>query len=255
MDPELIRLANDIANSIAEKIRGEDRIRLRKNVGIGADGTPTKLIDKVAEDIAIEKIQESSLPVNLLSEEIGFMDFGGIYTIILDPIDGTRNAIRGIPFYAVSVAVGKDRLKDTEYGIIINIPTGDTFFAEKGKGSYLNNQKIISPQNAPKKPLYSIMMNKNLPEFIFENHVRSLGAASLELSLVATGAIDCFVCAKEYLRVTDLAAGALILREAGGYVYNAEGEELDMNLDVTERTSVVASADERLIFEIINAIK
>ena len=135
MDPELIRLANDIANSIADKIRGEDKNRLRKNIGVGADGTPTKLIDKVAEDIAIEKIQESPLPVNLLSEEIGFMDFGGIYTIILDPIDGTRNAVRGIPFYAVSVAIGKDRLKDTEYGVVINIPTGDTFFAEKGKGA------------------------------------------------------------------------------------------------------------------------
>ena len=255
MDPELIRLANDIAYSIANKIRGEDKNRLRKNIGVGADGTPTKLIDKVAEDIAIEKIQESSLPVNLLSEEIGFMDFGGIYTIILDPIDGTRNAVRGIPFYAVSVAIGKDRLKDTEYGIVINIPTGDTFFAEKGKGAYLNNHRIISPQYIPKKPLYSIMMSENIPEFIFDNHIRSLGAASLELSLVAMGAIDCFMCAKDYLRVTDLAAGTLIVREAGGFVYDIEGRELDMNLDVTERTSVIASTNERMIFEILEVIK
>lgn len=255
MDPELIRLANDIANSIADKIRGEDKNRLRKNIGVGADGTPTKLIDKMAEDIAIEKIQESPLPVNLLSEEIGFMDFGGIYTIILDPIDGTRNAVRGIPFYAVSVAIGKDRLKDTEYGIVINIPTGDTFFAEKGKGAYLNSHRIISPQYIPKKPLYSIMMSENIPEFIFDNHIRSLGAASLELSLVAMGAIDCFVCTKEYLRITDLAAGTLIVREAGGFVYDIEGRELDMNLDVTERTSVIASTNERMIFEILEVIK
>ncbi|RKX44981.1 MAG: inositol monophosphatase [Thermotogae bacterium] len=253
MDRELIRLANEIANSIADKMKNEDKNKLRKNIGIGADGTPTKLIDKVAEDIAVEKIQETSLPVNLLSEEAGFLDFGGIYTIILDPIDGTRNAVRGIPFYAVSVAIGKERLKDVEYGIVINIPTGDTFFAEKGKGSYLNNQRIISPQYVPKKPLYSIMMNKGIPEYIFENHIRSLGAASLELSLVATGAIDCFVCMKDYLRVTDLAAGALIVREAGGYVYNAEGKELDMGMDVTERTSVIAATSEKLIFDILSS--
>jgi len=155
MDRELIRLANEIAHSIADKMKDEDKNKLRKNIGVGADGTPTKLIDKIAEDIAVEKIQETSLPVNLLSEEAGFLDFGGIYTIILDPIDGTRNAIRGIPFYAVSVAIGKDRLKDVEYGIVINIPTGDTFFAEKGKGSYLNNHRIIfTPVRAKKTPLF-----------------------------------------------------------------------------------------------------
>ncbi len=253
MDQELIRLANEIAKSIADKMKNEDKNKLRKNIGIGADGTPTKLIDKIAEDIAVEKIQETSLPVNLLSEEAGFLDFGGIYTIILDPIDGTRNAVRGIPFYAVSVAIGKDRLKDVEYGIVINIPTGDTFFAEKGRGSYLNNHRIITPQYVPKKPLYSIMMSENIPEYIFENHIRSLGAASLELSLVAMGAIDCFVCMKDYLRVTDLAAGALIVREAGGYVYNAEGEELDMDMDVTERTSVIAATSEKLIFDILSS--
>lgn len=255
MEPELIRLANDIANSIAERMRKEDKFKLRKNVGIGADGTPTKLIDKLAEDIAIEKIQESSLPVNLLSEEIGFVDFGGLYTMILDPIDGTRNAVRGIPFYAVSVAIGKEKLKDTEYGIVIDIPTGDTFFAKKGEGSYINNHRILAPQYVPKKPLYSITMSENIPKVVFDGYVRSLGAASLELCLVATGAIDCFICTREYLRVTDIAAGALIVREAGGCVYNANGEDLDMDLDVTERTSVIASANEEMIFKIIGKIK
>jgi len=95
-------------------------------------------------------------------------------------------------------------------------------------------------------------MSENIPRYIFENHIRSLGAASLELSLVAMGSIDCFVCMKDHLRVTDLAAGALIVREAGGYIYNAEGEELDMDMDVTERTSVIAATSEKLIFDILD---
>lgn len=254
MDPELVRLANDIAESIANRIREEDKNKLKKNIGVGADGTPTKLIDKVAEDIAIEKIQESHLPVNLLSEEAGFVDFGGIYTIILDPIDGTRNAVRGIPFYAVSVAIGREKLSDAEYGVVINIPTGDMFFAEKGKGAHMNKRRVSVTQHIPNRPLYSIMMNKRIPDFILDAHVRSLGAASLELCLVAIGAIDCFICIKDYLRVTDLAAGALIVREAGGYVYNCEGEELDMTLDVAERTSVIAASNEKIIFDILNNI-
>ena len=255
MNQDLVRLANEIARSIAEKIRKERRTDLKKNIGIGADGTPTKLIDKLAEEIAMEKLRESHLPVNLLSEEAGFIDFGGEYTIILDPIDGTRNAVRGIPFYAVSVAIGREGLRDVEYGIVINIPTGDTYFAERGKGAYLNNRRISSPQYPMGKPLYSIMLGKNLPDQIFDNHIRSLGSASLELSLVAHGSIDCFICPKDHLRITDLAAGVLIVREAGGCVCDIEGEELDMGLDITERTSVVAGISEKVIFDVINYLR
>jgi len=81
---EVKELCLGIARRIREKVleKSKNPLELDKNVGIGADGTPTKQIDKLAEDIAIECLRHSKIPVNLLSEEIGFLDFGGEYTVI-----------------------------------------------------------------------------------------------------------------------------------------------------------------------------
>ena len=103
MDEELKKAAYSIVNKIYEEIIKIPHFEFHKyivNIGIGADGTPTKYIDKFAEDIAIDFIKKSKLNVNILSEEAGFLDFNGDYTFILDPIDGTRNAVRGIPIYS-----------------------------------------------------------------------------------------------------------------------------------------------------------
>ena len=91
---------------------------------MGADGTPTQWIDRYAEDIVLDTVADTK--INILSEERGYIDNGGDYTLILDPIDGTRNAIHNIPFYAISLAIGKEKLGDVQYGLVRNIPTGDT---------------------------------------------------------------------------------------------------------------------------------
>ncbi|HDO19571.1 MAG TPA: inositol monophosphatase, partial [Thermoplasmatales archaeon] len=140
-----------------------------------------------------------------------------------------------------------------EYGIVINIPTGETFMAEKGKGAFFNNNRIIAPQHTPRKLIYSVMLEKKVPDTILQGHMRAMGSSSLEMCLVARGSIDCFACLKEYLRVTDIAASTLIVREAGGYVYDMEGKELDMPLDVAERTSVIAAPREDIIFRLLES--
>ena len=121
MNSEVKELALKITKSIYRKIRSlqSQGINLGRNIGIGADGTPTEYIDKIAEDIAIRYIEKSRIPVNLLSEEAGYIDRDGEYTFVLDPIDGTRNAIRGIPFYSTSLAIGRDTLDSVEYGIVL----------------------------------------------------------------------------------------------------------------------------------------
>ncbi|MCD6467816.1 MAG: sugar kinase, partial [Thermoplasmata archaeon] len=143
MEREIKQLSMKIARGIARAVKKLQfgGINLGRKIGIGADGTATEYIDKIAEDIAIKYVRKSKVAVNILSEEAGFLDFGGEYTLIIDPIDGTRNAVRGIPFYATSIAVGKDTLNSVEYGIVMNIPTGDTYIAEKGEGVYLNNRR------------------------------------------------------------------------------------------------------------------
>jgi len=259
MDEKLKLFANQIAESISNKIKSlqnSDFHRFGNNIGLGADGTITKYIDKIAEDIALEKIRKSKIKVNLLSEEVGFIDNNSEYTFVLDPIDGTRNAYRGIPFYSVSLAIGKKSIKDVEYGIVKNIPTGDIFTAEKNIGAFLNNNKIVVPDIPDKQILSSLTLGKNSDSLTIglaeKEKVRSLGSASLEMCMVAKGALDFFVVGKEYIRVVDIAASTLIVREAGGFVKNSIGEELDMSFNLEERSSVIAACTMDLVKDIIS---
>jgi len=259
MDEEIKLLAHQTVNKIYRKIRRAyltDFHRFGTNIGIGADGTPTEYIDKLAEDVAIKSIKKSDVDVNLLSEEAGYIDMGGEYTFVLDPVDGTRNACRGIPFYSVSLGVGRSVLSDVGYGVVRNIPTGDVFIAEKGHGAFLNKKRIIVPDVPAKEILSSITLGKNFDELTIslgkKGVVRSLGSASLEMCMVAAGALDFYVIGREYLRVTDIAASVLIVREAGGVVTDVHGEQLDMPLSLDDRTSVIAACNEELIHRIIS---
>ena len=259
MDEKIKTLANKTVDKIHRKIKRESKqhfFKMNKTVGIGADGTPTKYIDKIAEDAAIEFIKKSDIKVNLLSEEAGFLDFGGKYVFVLDPVDGTRNAYRGIPFYSASLAVGKSKLSDVEYGIVKNIPTGDVFIAEKDRGAFLNNNQISVSDMPSSDILSSVVMGKYSDSKSLslskKNNIRSLGSASLEMCMVAEGALDFYFVGKEFMRVVDIAASTLIVREAGGFVKNIYGTELDMDLTLKDRTSVVAACSEELIYKIIH---
>lgn len=259
MNEELKLLAHKTVDSICRKIRksaSTDFYKFGSNTGIGADGTVTKYVDKIAEDVAVRLLEKSKIKVNVLSEEVGFLDLGGEYTFVLDPIDGTRNAYRGIPFYSVSLAIGKSKMSDVEYGIVKNIPTGDVFTAEKGHGAFFNKKRIGVPDAPCKELLSSLALGKNFDKVTLslakKDKVRSLGSASLEMCMVALGALDFYVVGKEYIRVVDIAASTLILREAGGIVTNIYGEELDMLFTLDERSSVVAACNEELVKKIIS---
>jgi len=259
MNEKLKLLAIDVVDSISKKVKEKaisDFHKFGNNVGLGADGTVTKYIDKIAEDVALEKINESDIKINILSEEVGFIDNKSNYTFVLDPIDGTRNAYRGIPFYSTSLAVGKKSIKDIEFAIVKNIPTGDVYKAEKGIGAFLNNKKITAPDIPDKQILASLTLGKNHDSISIKlakkEKVRSLGSASLEMCMVANGALDFFVVGSEYIRVVDIAASTLILREAGGFVKNIGGEELDMLFNLEDRSSVVAACTMDIIKDIIS---
>ena len=260
MDEDIKRLALktvEKADKAVRKIYIKDFHKLSKNIEIGADGTPTTYLDKVAEDAALSCIEKSDVKVNVLSEEAGDIDFGGEYTFVLDPVDGTRNAYRGIPFFSVSLAVGKRKVSDIKYAVVKNIPTGDVFVAEKHHGAFLNNKRISVSDCPSKEIVSSLTLGKNIEPITQllsrKDNVRTLGACSLEMCLVATGALDFYVAGREYIRVIDLAAGTLIVREAGGFVKNIKGKELDMNFSLHERTSVVATCTEGILKSICSS--
>lgn len=259
MDENVKHLAHQIVEKISKVVKKESKsnfYKLGKTLGIGADGTPTSYIDKVAEDAALKLLEKSEIKVNLLSEEIGFVDYGGDYVFVLDPVDGTRNAYRGIPFYSVSLAIGKSKISDIEYGIVKNIPTGDIFTAEKGRGAFLNNLPIRVCEVPSPEMLSSISLGKNhtskAGSLSKRGNVRSLGSASLEMCMVAVGALDYYFAGKDIIRVIDIAASTLIVREAGGFVKTVSGDDLNMDFDLSERTSVVAACSEGLIHHLLS---
>jgi NAD+ kinase len=259
MDEKYKIIAQKCADTVSRKIKriqSTDFFRFGSNIGIGADGTVTKYVDKIAEDTAIDFLKKSKLKVNILSEEVGFVDNKGKYTFVLDPIDGTRNAYRGIPFYSVSIAIGKTCLSDVEYGIVKNIPTGDIFVAERGHGAFYNKNKIYVPDVPDNELLSSLSLGKNYDGLTLKlakkDKVRSLGSAYLEMCMVAIGALDFYVVGREYIRIVDIAASTLILREAGGIVTNIVGKNLDLPFNLDEKSSVVAACSEDVIKSIIS---
>lgn len=259
MNERLKHLANHIIEKISTEVKKEYKknfYKLGKITGLGADGTPTSYVDKVAEDVALKILEKSEIKANLLSEEVGFVNFGGKYIFVLDPLDGTRNAYRGIPFYSVSLAIGTKTIRDIEYGIVKNIPTGDVFTAEKNHGSFLNTTPIRVCEIPSSEMISSISLGKNFTRnagyLSKKGNVRSLGSASLEMCMVALGALDYYYVGKEILRVVDIAASTLIVKEAGGYVKNLIGDDLDMEFSLDKKTSVLAACSEKLIIDLLS---
>lgn len=240
------RFLTTIADAVERVVRGATRADFGRELRMGADGTPTKHVDDIAEREVLRLVEATKEPhVNVLSEECGFLDRGGDLTLVVDPIDGTTNAVRGLPLYCISLALGRKRLSDVHYGLVRNIPTGDTFTARVGAGAFKNGERIrtrpFDPRDAVISPELGVHAKGEALYLASQKYyVRSFGAAALEMCFVADGALDLYYMAREKLRVIDIAASTLIVREAGGRVYNTSGENLDMELSLAPRSSVVA---------------
>lgn len=216
---------------------------------IGDDGTPTSEIDKMAENAVLNYLESNKIKINVLSEEIGFVDNGGSEVLVLDPVDGTSNSIAEIPFYAISMAVGKNSMNGMHTAFIRNLATGNEFWAMKGEGAFFNGRKIRVREPDFKNLFALIYMGNAAPDeaFMMAKKVkssRSIGCASLEMSLLALGSADLhYMNTTRYnrgVRTVDIAASSLILREAGGEVYDLGGNILDMPLDNRAHANFVA---------------
>jgi len=229
---------------------------------IGADGTPTKKIDEVAENAAIEVLRDDGRRILLISEECGEKVIHGgraeikradvtesdiDFTLVLDPLDGTFNAVAGIPFYSVSIAIGGYDLADISFGYVRNLYSGEVYHADAGNGAYLNKKRINASGNDELQKFsvtayaYRTDSTKISDLGRTVRRIRVLGSASLELCYVAAGVLDAFVDFRRYLRVIDIAAGKLIIEEAGGSVTDTAGARLRGELSIGSRVSMIAS--------------
>ena len=184
--------------------------------------------DKRTEKTIIEELQKAHPEYGIITEETGIINKSNIKNRwIIDPIDGTMNFLNGIPQFAISIAYEENN--EIICGVIFNPITNEMFCAEKGNGAYLNNTRIrVSNKKKLKDALLvtggpngaSKIKNKIYSEYIHVSNnvsnVRKFGSAALDMAYVACGRFDGYW--QRELNYWDIAAGVIILREAGGFI-------------------------------------
>lgn len=258
-----LNLFKTMGRRISQKARKMSGTKEAKKVlGKGAGGDVTVFIDKMVEDVVIDELENFDKPCTLLSEEIGVKNFGNaIPIVVVDPIDGSLNAKRGIPYYAFSIALSKTKETDgLSVGYVMNIPTGEEFSAIDGKGAFFYNKRIINNSRD-----FSFVAAEGLDRTkdvqIFEkliNHfyrVRMMGSTALDMCYLSSGFFDVFVHSLPS-RVVDWSAASVILKETGGIIIDEKGNELNLplNLDKSSPFFALKSKDDiQKLLKIINA--
>jgi myo-inositol-1(or 4)-monophosphatase len=237
---EMARAVGDAVADLTGTPAGGETVRM------GADLTPTKRIDQAAEDCIVDYLEGHGLCSLLISEELGKKKFDtGEGTIFLDPVDGTFNAVAGIPFYALSLAYATGG--EVREAFVQNLADNETFTAVKGQYSRCNGRPIrVSPVSNLDASAMSIYGRKFDPTRVMQlgmkiRRWRLLGASALELCYVASGRIDGFIDLRGTLRVTDAAAGMLVCTEAGGQVTDTDGSPIRFPDEVTVGRCLVAT--------------
>lgn len=236
-------LCKEIADEIQEVVAPYiGKVSAGEVVGMGADGTPTKQIDEIAEERALEIVEEHG-DLRVVTEEAGERVYGDpSHTVVLDPVDGTYNASHGIPLYSVSVGLAEeDSVDSMVYSHVRELNTGRSYTAERGEGAYFEGEPIeVGDESTPSKMTVGGVYNIAGFDPNDFDRLRLLGCSSLEMCYVAAGRIDGFVDMRAYLRVLDFAAAKLVIEEAGGVVTDGYGDELHNVITAEQRSSVVA---------------
>ena len=292
MDAQDKKIATDLSYEIIKEVSRAIRPYVGKpesgeKVKIGADGTPTSFIDIVAEEKVINILKNAPVLSYIVSEEIGELKLGKgtkrsisltqelrrddiedeerpKFIFLVDPIDGTSNAIKEIPAYGISIAVANvpegriATLNDVELGFISNFGNGNFFEAEKGKGCWLNNEEV-HPSNIVNFSDITLggftKSGTSTASQLVDNarRMRVLGSVVLEISYVASGRYDAFIDLRGS-RIIDIAASKLILEEAGGIITDKYGEKLNNKLSIHEKTIVIAANNKILHKQMIDTL-
>lgn len=225
----------------------------RERVGPGAGGDTTLRVDRAAEDIVIEELTATGRGFHLVSEEVGELavNGGGTAVVVVDPIDGSLNAGRGMTPFAMSVAVADGpTMGDVHLGFVHDFGTGEDFVAVRGAGATVDDVPVVAP--APSTRLELVLVEGALPRrvchagSVFEGRVgrvRAVGSLALSLCYTGAGRGDAMVGLGPG-RAVDVAAGQLFAREAGLLVGMPTVAALpDAPLDVRTHRTVAAGRD------------
>jgi myo-inositol-1(or 4)-monophosphatase len=223
-------------------------------VGAGMGGDETTAIDQAAEDAVVRVLERLGVPLTLVSEELGEATLGGQagdgLRVVLDPIDGSLNAKRGIPFFALSIAVADGpTMADVFFAYVHDFGTGEEWTASRREGARLNGIPLDGP--GPKDDVEVLVIEATRTDLLADKvagmvglayRARVLGSLALALCHLAAGRVDA-VCSLKPARSVDIAAAQLLVRERGLAIELPEDVRFEeARLDVAARSRVVAAA-------------
>ena len=239
-------------------IFAEARTREERTVydGVGEGGDRTLVIDRRAEDAVfaeLEQLAAQGASFVAVSEERGEVEFGsgGAARVVIDPIDGSLNARRTIPSFAVSIAVASGpSMADVEFGFVHDFGAEEELLARRGAGAQLNDTparvapeaerlEVVGVESA--EPEWSLPALEALSGRVFR--LRVVGAIAISAAYVGAGRFDAMLSLRP-CRSVDAAAAQLIVREAGGFVAFGDGELSEAMLDLESRYPVAAASSE-----------
>lgn len=226
--------------------------------GQGEGGDTTLAIDKAAEDAIFLELEAAAVPLTAVSEERGEVVIagGGEVRVVIDPVDGSLNAKRGLPFACVSIAVASGpRMDQVQVGWVGELDPPRDWWAVRGGGAWRDGVRLA--QLTP-GPLEVLGLETARPELVVANaealagigagRLRALGSVAASMCLVAAGRLDAMLSLRE-VRSVDVAAAQLLVREVGGTVALPGGDALDLEM----RSRVIAARDGELAERLLGA--
>jgi myo-inositol-1(or 4)-monophosphatase len=227
-------------------------------LAIGVGGDETTVVDDAAEKAVVARLEELHRHGHdflLVSEELGERAFGGSSTrVVVDPIDGSINAKRGLRHFCLSVAVAEGgTFGDVVFAYVHDFGSGEEWTASRGEGAQLDGRRL--PPVDPDGSIEILGLEGTLSRSIadraealagYARRFRIMGSLALSLCQLATGRIDA-ACSLRPARAVDIAAAQLIVRECGGHIGFADGRPWDgAPLDTAPQAIVVAAPTEEL---------
>ena len=240
------------------------RVEREPVLQLGEGGDDTTAIDQAAEDAVVARLAALGEDFVLVSEELGVRAFGtgGERRVVVDPIDGSVNAKRGIPFFSFSLAVAEgSSMADVTFGYVYDFGTGEEWTAERGAGAFLDGARLGAQR--PKETIEILSFEGTTTRAIVDRiggmvdvagRVRVMGSLALSLCHLAAGRVDGVVCLKA-ARSVDIAAAQLLVRECGLAIDLFEDPPFDAApLDLEMRSRLAAAGSPELVRQLAAAL-
>ena len=252
------RAAVDDVKEVLEEL--PTRIEREPVVRQGEGGDDTTAIDQAAEDVILARFRD--LDVTIVSEEIGRYGDGATL-VVVDPIDGSLNAKRGIPFFSLSIAFADgERMGDVFLGYVYDFGTGEEWIGRRGEGATLNGEKLGAVR--PKDTIEILSFEATRSSLIAEKapavvdlayRLRIMGSLALSLCHLAAGRMDA-VCSLKEARSVDIAAGQLLCHEVGLSLQLFDDPRTfgDAELDLIGRSRLAAAGNDDLCTRLAAAL-